>query len=146
MLADLGAVSEGLEIINKETTQQEPLHSNCKLLDPDLGKTSSLPPSTAAMCDVDEIHAKYDRTLDRLGRFVARRSGIVLPSVLLCLLGLAIVLFVVDEITETNIEKLWVETDGRVAQELDYTDEFAGKGYERQTSVIIFTNRANEGR
>ncbi|XP_020624709.1 protein patched-like isoform X2 [Orbicella faveolata] len=98
--------------------------------------------------EIDQGHARGNRTallvrselqsvLKRLGRFTQRHCGKVILFGFLFLIVSAIGL--IKAKLETNAENLWIEVDGRLEKELEYTKKALGEGYGGTNELLIQT-------
>ncbi|PFX11496.1 protein patched-like [Stylophora pistillata] len=98
--------------------------------------------------EIDQGHARGNRPalvvrsllqafLRGLGRFIQRRCGTVIMFGFLLLIVSAIGLIKAE--LETNAENLWIEVDGRLEKELQYTKKALGDGYGGTNELLIQT-------
>lgn len=88
-----------------------------------------------------------ERRLHQYGSWVAGRPRLTLVMVTLVQLGLvALWAGTSDPMLplETDVSELWVETGGRLEEELDYVERTRAPGWERGVNTVIFT--AKEGK
>ncbi|PFX16832.1 Protein patched-like 2 [Stylophora pistillata] len=87
------------------------------------------------------LRSKLQAIFFKLGCFCQRNCWAVLAAGFFILIGLSVGIMTAK--IETDVEKLWMEVDGRLEKELQYTKDSVGEGAGTTNELII--HAANEG-
>ncbi|KAK2569950.1 Protein patched-like protein 1 [Acropora cervicornis] len=90
-----------------------------------------------------KLRTKLQAIFFKLGCFSQRFSWVTLATGFLILIGFSFGLLKAR--IETDVEKLWMEVDGRLEKELQYTKDSLGEGHEKTNELIIHASNNGEG-
>jgi len=90
-----------------------------------------------------KLRTKLQAIFFKLGCFSQRFSWVILATGFLILIGFSFGLLKAR--IETDVEKLWMEVDGRLEKELQYTKDSLGEGHEKTNELIIHASNNGEG-